>query len=199
MSSKLDDWNKDVAYECDRIDDYWDLEDEPLPEDDEHEAELGAQTPPKLPFAFFVDKNIGSMMSLGLPADECIAALRVRFDKSFGTPIHKECMRLSRLTYAPWPPVPNEYGIIPWSCSYRLFLADRYGKYLGCDYPHRLTNAEMWKAGYKISEIQKFAQASSDDRARYKREMEAALALKRKADKESTETPTKRTRKGAKE
>jgi hypothetical protein len=167
-----------VQFVCERIDDYWDEEDEPVPEDEEHQAELGKQRRPKLPFAFFVDENIPQMVSTGLPADECIGALRVRWDKSVGKPIHEKCERLSRATYAPWPLVRNEYGVLPWISSYRRYLAEKYGDMLNIDRIGRTrpTNREMLGARYKMSDLEKFFTVTSEDRARYKREMEAARA-----------------------
>jgi hypothetical protein len=174
-----------------QIEDYWDVCDDPLPENQEHIAMLGERKLPKLPFGFFVDEHIDDVLPLQLPLDECIAILKVRFER-LDYEVYEQYIDRSLAARETWPPPPNEYGVVPYMGAYRYFLIDTYPKLLEHGYRFRNTNREMWNMSATVHQIQQFSAKYSADKERYDREMAEAKKKRGEAVLEEKESGTEK-------
>lgn len=155
-------------------DDYWDEKDNYHIDDEDHAELLGDEKPAKLAFGFYVDDHIADVYPcLGLPLDECMAILTVRYERDDDWCLYKEKERAAR---KPWLPLPNEYGVVPWIGVWKRQMLSDFPRLADSEWRGRPSNRELRRArkGGLCAMYQKLGPAMLEDKARYMREMEEA-------------------------
>lgn len=163
-------------------DDYWDEFDDYLIDDEDHAALLGERQTHKLAFGFYVDDHIRDVYpKLGLPLDECMAILKVRFDRNDCADYHEKEVS----TRPPWIPLPNEHGVVPWIGTWKRELLSQFPSLRHSGLIYRTSNRDMRKCPQMrmkgmMAMYEKHKDAVAEDKARYMREMEEAKKKTRK-------------------